>query len=189
MTNIPNNEERFMGLTHGQVFVYTLMTVISILFLFITNAYLFRMNFEDWNPVPIPSLLWVNTGALVLASVGMAWAKSGAKRSSVQTIKVGLIIGGLFAVTFVTGQTLAWQELTSSGYFLTINPANTFFYLITALHAMHVIGGVVAWLYVTVKTFKQDQSILQPESIGLLGSYWHYMLLVWILLFMLLLTT
>ena len=129
-----------MGLTHGQVFVYTLMTVISILFLFITNAYLFRMNFEDWNPVPIPSLLWVNTGSLVLASVGMAWAKSGAKRSSVQTIKVGLIIGGVFAVTFVTGQTLAWQELSSSGYFLTINPANTFFYLITALHAMHVIG-------------------------------------------------
>ena len=58
-----------MGLTHGQVFVYTLMTVISILFLFITNAYLFRMNFEDWRSVPIPSLLWVNTGSLVLARV------------------------------------------------------------------------------------------------------------------------
>ena len=124
-----------------------------------------------------------------MASVGMAWAKSGAKKESLQTIKVGLIIGGLFAVSFVTGQTWAWQELSSSGYFLTINPANTFFYLITALHAMHVLGGVAAWFYVTLKTFKQDQSILQPESIGLLGSYWHYMLLVWVLLFMLLLTT
>ena len=119
----------------------------------------------------------------------MAWAKSGAKRSSVQTIKVGLIIGGLFAVTFVTGQTLAWQELSSSGYFLTVNPANTFFYLITALHAMHIIGGVAAWFYVALKTFKEDQLVLQPESIGLLGTYWHYMLLVWVLLFMLLLTT
>ena len=119
----------------------------------------------------------------------MAWAKSGAKKESLQTIKVGLIIGGLFAVSFVTGQTWAWQELSSSGYFLTINPANTFFYLITALHATHVLGGVAAWFYVTLKTFKQDQSILQPESIGLLGSYWHYMLLVWVLLFMLLLTT
>ena len=172
MTNITNNEERFMGLTHGQVFVYTLMTVISILFLFVTNAYLFRMNFEDWNPVPIPSLLWVNTGSLVLASVGMAWAKSGAKKESLQTIKVGLIIGGLFAVSFVTGQTWAWQELSSSGYFLTINPANTFFYLITALHAMHVLGGVAAWFYVTLKTFKRDPSILQPESIGPV-SYTH----------------
>ena len=86
MDNTVNNEERFMGLTHGQVFVYTLMTVISILFLFITNAYLFRMNFEDWRSVPVPSLLWVNTGSLVLASVGMAWAKSGAKKTILQTI-------------------------------------------------------------------------------------------------------
>ncbi len=178
-----------MGLTHGQVFVYMLMTVISILFLFVTNAYLFRMNFEDWNPIPIPSLLWINTGSLVLASFGMAWAKSGAKRTSIQTIKAGLLIGGVFAVTFVTGQTWAWQELYASGYFLTLNPANTFFYLITALHALHVLGGVVAWFYVTLKTYKQDESILKPESIGLLGSYWHYMLLVWVLLFVLLLTT
>ena len=189
MNNITNNEERFMGLTHAQVFVYTLMTVISILFLFITNAYLFRMNFEDWRSVPVPSLLWVNTGVLVLASVGMAWAKSGAEKTNLQTIKVGLAVGGLFAVVFVSGQIWAWQQLTASGFFLAINPANTFFYLITALHALHVLGGLVAWFYVALKIFKQDAVILKPESIGLLGAYWHYMLLVWIMLFVLLLTT
>ena len=189
MDYIANNEQRFMGLTHGQVFVYTLMAVISILFLFVANAYLFRMNFEDWRSVPVPSLLWVNTGSLVLASMGMAWAKNGAIKNNLQTIKVGLVIGGLFAVTFVSGQTWAWQQLTDSGFFLTANPANTFFYLVTALHVLHVLGGVAAWLYVTLKTFKQDVSILQPESIGLLGSYWHFMLLVWIMLFGLLLIT
>ncbi len=189
MDNIANNEERFMGLTHGQVFVYTLMTVISILFLFVTNAYLFRMNFEDWRSVPIPSLLWVNTGSLVLASAGMAWAINGAKKSDLQTIKVGLAIGALSAIVFVSGQTWAWQQLTTSGFFIAANPANTFFYLITALHALHVLGGMAAWFYVTLKTFKQDTSILQPESIGLLGTYWHYMLLVWVMLFGLLLLT
>ena len=175
MDNIANNEERFMGLTHGQVFV--------------TNAYLFRMNFEDWRSVPVPSLLWVNTGSLVLASAGMAWAINGAKKSDLQTIKVGLAIGGLFAIVFVSGQTWAWQQLTTSGFFIAANPANTFFYLITALHALHVLGGMIAWFYVTFKTFKQDVSILQPESIGLLGTYWHYMLLVWVMLFGLLLAT
>ena len=189
MDNAANNEERFMGLTHGQVFVYTLMTVISILFLFVTNAYLFRMNFEDWRSVPVPSLLWVNTGSLVLASAGMAWAINGAKKNDLQTIKVGLAIGGLFAIVFVSGQTWAWQQLTTSGFFLAANPANTFFYLITALHALHVLGGMVAWFYVTLKIFKQGVSILQPESIALLGTYWHYMLLVWVMLFGLLLTT
>ena len=79
MTDYAASEKAFLGLNHAQVFVYVLMTVISILFLFITNAYLFRMNFQDWAPVPTPILLWFNTICLFLASIGMAWAKSGAK--------------------------------------------------------------------------------------------------------------
>ena len=101
MNNYPASEKAFLGLNHAQVFVYVLMTVISILFLFITNAYLFRMNFQDWSPVPIPSLLWFNTICLVLASVGMAWSKSGAKASDHQKTKVGLAMAGVFVVAFV----------------------------------------------------------------------------------------
>ena len=189
MTNYAASEKAFLGLSHAQVFVYVLMTVISILFLFITNAYLFRMNFQDWAPVPIPTLLWFNTVCLLLASVGMVWAKSGAKAEDHQKTKVGLTLAGVFAVVFVSGQTWAWQELHVSGYFLSSNPANTFFYLITALHALHVLGGLVAWFVVTFKVFKEDAAILQPESVGLLGVYWHYMLLVWGVLFAMLITT
>ena len=69
------------------------------------------------------------------------------------------------------------------------NPANTFFYLITALHAFHVIGGLVAWFVVTFKVFKRGATVLQSESVGLLGAYWHYMLLVWGVLFAMLITT
>ncbi len=189
MNNYPASEKAFLGLNHAQVFVYVLMTVISILFLFITNAYLFRMNFQDWSPVPIPSLLWFNTVCLALASVGMAWSKSGAKAADNQKTKVGLAMAGVFVVVFVSGQTWAWQELNASGYFLSSNPANTFFYLITALHAFHVLGGLVAWFIVTIRVFKGDAMMLQPESVGLLGAYWHYMLLVWGVLFAMLITT
>ena len=107
MNNYPASEKAFLGLNHAQVFVYVLMTVISILFLFITNAYLFRMNFQDWSPVPIPSLLWFNTICLVLASVGMAWAKSGAKASDHQKTQVGLAMAGVFVVAFFSGHTWA----------------------------------------------------------------------------------
>ena len=92
-------------------------------------------------------------------------------------------------VIFVSGQSLAWQELNVSGYFLSSNPANTFFYLITALHAFHILGGLVAWVMVTFRVFKGDAVMLQPQSIGLLGAYWHYMLLVWGILFAMLITT
>ena len=95
----------------------------------------------------------------------------------------------MFAIAFVSGQTWAWQELNVSGYFLSSNPANTFFYLITALHAFHVLGGLFAWFVVTLKAFKGDETMLRSESVGLLGAYWHYMLLVWGVLFAMLITT
>ena len=68
--------------------------------------------------MPIPSLLWFNTICLALASVGMAWSKSGAKATDHQKTKVGLAMAGVFVVVFVSGQTWAWQELNASGYFL-----------------------------------------------------------------------
>ena len=114
--------------------------------------------------MPIPSLLF-NTVCLALASVGMAWSKSGAKAADNQKTKVGLAMAGVFVIVFVSGQTWAWQELNASGYFLSSNPANTFFYLITALHAFHVLGGLVAW-FMTLRVFKGDAMMLQPESVN-----------------------
>ena len=190
MTEVINNQKnKFMGLTHAEVFMYLLMTVISITFLFITNAYLFRMNFADWQSLPMPTLLWFNSGALVLASAGMIWAKQGAKSGSPTNIKIGLTAAGIFGTLFTLGQITAWQELNAVGYFLASNPANTFFYLITALHVMHVLGGMVAWLRVSFKVFLGSENTATEHTIGLLGIYWHYMLLVWALLFSILLTT
>ena len=190
MTDLINSQkEKFMGLTHAQVFMYLLMTVISITFLFITNAYLFRMNFEDWQSLPMPTLLWFNSGALVLASVGMIWAKQGAKSGHSINIKIGLVAAGIFGALFALGQFTAWQELNAVGYFIASNPANTFFYLITALHVMHILGGLIAWTRVSFKAFLGNENTVTEHTIGLLGIYWHYMLLVWVLLFSILLTT
>ena len=186
---ISSQKEKFMGLTHAQVFMYLLMTVISITFLFITNAYLFRMNFEDWQSLPMPSLLWFNSGALVLASVGMIWAKQGAKSGNSINIKIGLVAAGIFGALFALGQFTAWQELNAVGYFIASNPANTFFYLITALHVMHILGGLIAWTRVSFKAFLGSENTVTEHTIGLLGIYWHYMLRGWVVLFSFLLTT
>ena len=101
-----NSEPGILNLSHAQVFVYMLLAVVTILFLFLTNAYVFRMNFEDWQPLPVPSLLWVNTCSLVVASMGMAWATWGAKKNNQTSLKAGLLVGGLFALFFFDGSIL-----------------------------------------------------------------------------------
>ena len=115
--------------------------------------------------------------------------KQGAKSGNPTNIKIGLTAAGVFGTLFTLGQITAWQELNAVGYFLASNPANTFFYLITALHVMHVLGGMVAWLRVSFKVFLGSENTATEHTIGLLGIYWHYMLLVWALLFSILLTT
>ena len=184
-----NSEPGILNLSHAQVFVYMLLAVITILFLFLTNAYVFRMNFEDWQPLPMPSLLWVNTCSLVVASMGMAWATWGAKKNNQTSLKAGLLVGGLFALFFLTGQFWAWQQLIEYGYFLANNPANTFFYLITALHGLHISCGVVAWTVITKKSWNPNDDGPSPSQVSLLATYWHYLLLIWVMMFGLFLST
>ncbi len=129
-----NSEPGILNLSHAQVFVYMLLAVVTILFLFLTNAYVFRMNFEDWQPLPVPSLLWVNTCSLVVASIG-------------------------------------------------------FFYLITALHGLHISCGVVAWMVITKKSWNPNDDKPSPSQVSLLATYWHYLLLIWVMMFGLFLST
>ena len=159
------------------------LAVVGSLFALVTSAYLMRMDLPDWRTVPIPTLLWFNTGVLVLSSVTLQLAQVAARYEDRDVVIAGLLAGGVSAVTFLAGQLLAWQELRNAGYFLTANPANSFFYLITGLHGLHLLGGLVALGRTIAKAFS---GLALPQlrlSVELCTTYWHFLLLVWLILF------
>ena len=182
-------EQLILKLSHAQVFVYLLLVVITILFLFVINAYVFRMNFDDWQALPDPRLLWVNSGSLIAASLGMLWASKASKNGNRDNYKLGIFVGCLFALVFLIGQLIVWQQLISLDYFVASNPANTFFYLITGLHGFHLLGGIVALAVVAYKSQRLSDVVLLSSQTSLLATYWHYMLVVWVVFFGLFLTT
>jgi cytochrome c oxidase subunit 3 len=158
------------------------LAVVGSLFALVTSAYLMRMDLPDWRTVPIPTLLWFNTGVLVLSSVTLQLAQVAARYEDRDVVIAGLLAGGVSAVTFLAGQLLAWQELRNAGYFLTANPANSFFYLITGLHGLHLLGGLVALGRTIAKAFG---GLALPQlrlSLELCTTYWHFLLLVWLIL-------
>ncbi len=165
--------------------LWVFMGVVTVLFSIIVSTYVTRMGFADWRPLPEPRLLWLNTGVLILSSAAMQWAQVAARRGRNDSLRVGLLAGGVFAWAFLAGQLWAWQQLGASGYFLAVNPANTFFYLITALHGLHLCGGLVAWGKTTVKVWRGFEVRL---SVELCAVYWHFLLVVWLGLFVLMLT-
>ncbi len=169
--------------------LYSFIAVITSLFALFTSAYLMRMKLGDWRPLPEPNLLWLNSAVLVLASFAFQLARNAVARGQLLTVKTGLLAGGVFTLLFLAGQLVAWQQLDAGGYFITGNPANAFFYLLTALHGLHLLGGMWVWGRTTMRVLTGADVESVRLSVELCTVYWHYLLLVWIGLFGLLLST
>jgi len=175
-------EEGPPSLPAAKIGLGVFLAVVGSLFALFVSAYSMRMNMVDWRALPVPSLLWFNTGVLILSSVALQWAYMAARRNDIDGAIVGLCAGGASAITFLVGQLVAWQQLRAAGYFLASNPANSFFYLITALHGLHLIGGLVALGRTTAKVWRGAEMIQVRLSVELCAIYWHFLLLVWLVL-------
>src|SRR5258708_4863613 len=158
------------------------LAVVGSLFALFISAYSMRMNMVDWRALPLPRLLWVNTGGLVLSSVAVQRAHVAPRPNGTNGVIVGFCAGGASPRTFPGGQLLAWQQLRVAGYFLASNPANSFFYLITAVHGLHLMGGLVALGRTAAKVWRGAAMTQVRLSVELCAIYWHFLLLVWLVL-------
>jgi len=167
-----------------------LLAVVTSFFALILSAYSLRMELGDWVPLTEPQLLWVNTGTLVLASVAFQWTRNGAVRGQTSRLLPGLLATGVLTTGFVIGQLVAWQQLSAGGQTITVNPSNAFFYFLTGAHALHVLGGLYVWARATARVLLgKAEGAAVRRSIELCAIYWHFLLLVWLVLFGLLLST
>ncbi len=166
-----------------------LMVVITVAFSLLIVAYHARMALGDWLPLPEPALLWLNTGLLVLASAAFQRTWKSAREGRIEGVRTGLLVAGVFTFAFLAGQLLVWQQMVTLGYFAETNPANGFFFLLTALHGLHMLGGLVAWGRTTAKV-RRGLTVGQVQlSVELCTIYWHFLLVVWLVIFGLFLYT
>jgi cytochrome c oxidase subunit 3 len=167
----------------------TFMAVATSFFALILSAYALRMELGDWVPLTEPQLLWANTVVLVLASVAFQWTRNNAVGGHGERIRPGLLLTGALTLVFLAGQLVAWRQLHASGHYLTGNPANAFFYLLTAVHGLHILGGMYVWARATLRSFGGYDTKVVTYSVELCTIYWHFLLLVWLILFGFMLST
>ncbi len=156
------------------------LSVVGSLFALFISAYAMRMQLPDWRMVPMPRILWLNTAMLVLSSLALHGAKNAAGRGAMPELRLGLLAAGISALAFLSGQLLAWRQLTGEGYLLAANPANAFFYVLTGMHGLHLLGGLVALGRTTEKAWRETTAEPLRLSVELCATYWHFMLLVWL---------
>ncbi len=165
------------------------LAVVGVLFGLFITAYFIRMELEDWRPMPESQLLWVNTALLFLGSVALQWTHSQLKNGREAGVKAGLLLGALLTLGFVYGQYAAWQDMRAAGYYMYNNPANAFFYVMTGIHALHIIGGLWVWMRAGYRVWTGTSPEKIRLSVELCAVYWHFLLLVWLVLFALLSNT
>lgn len=162
------------------------LAVVGCLFALFTSAYFMRMALSDWQPLPIPRLLWFNTAVLVLSSIALQVALVASRKGQLDTVRLGLATGGLTAIAFLIGQLFAWRALAADGYLLAGNPANSFFYLITGLHGLHIVGGLIGLGRTSYRAWTTTRTDTLSLGVELCAMYWHFLLFIWLALFVLL---
>lgn len=181
-----------------RVGLWVFLAVVTSFFVLLVTAYLIRMSphlvqdvdLRDWRPLAEPPVLWVNTLLLLVGSGGMEIARRALRVRKYDRAARGLLAGGTFATAFLIGQWLAWRQLQAAGYYAAANPANAFFYVLTGLHALHLLGGLFVWARATARVLRGSTSLERTRlSVELCTVYWHYLLAVWIVLLGLLVIT
>lgn len=163
--------------------LWVFLAVATSLFALFVSAYAMRINYLDWNPLPQPKLLTFNTAVLVLASIAMQWAVFAARRGDANSVRSSLIVAGLLTLGFVAGQIMVWKQLHDAGYVIADSAATGFFYMLTAVHGLHVVGGLVAWSRTSASAWQGVRADRLKLAVELCATYWHFLLVVWLVLF------
>src|SRR5207244_2391178 len=127
-----------------QIGLWILLTAIFMLFAGLSSAYIVLRGVPSWQNIELPSMLWPNTAILLLSSLAIEFSKRAIRRSDFQSMKRWLAIGGTLGLAFLVGQLAAWRQLVNAGVYLPSTLQSSFFYILTGLHGLHLLGGIVA---------------------------------------------
>ena len=184
------------AVSNQKVALVCFLAIVGVLFSLFFAAYHMRLEplefggqGTDWVPMPEPPLLWFNTVVLGLASIAYEWARRACNSGQIATAKLAFLIAGGTTLAFLALQLVVWNQMVGRGYYAYANPANSFFYLITGVHGVHLLGGLIAWARAARRFANADAEVDTDaaavdgrlrRSVDLCALYWHFLLLIWL---------
>jgi len=173
------------------------LAVVGVVFFLFIITFLNRSQYPDfvalagqpWQPFTNPSQLWANTLLLFSGSLALHLTGVVTRRNADNTVLFFLALSVFLSYLFILAQLSVWKELMVNGYGLALNPANSFFYLLTGIHGVHLLGGLCVLLSVSYNFWGNKSRTKLRASIALCASYWHFLFVIWLVLFALLTAT
>lgn len=169
---------------HPQKFAMWL-AICSIIMMFagLTSAYIVRQSQGNWVYYKLPSLFYVSTAVIALSSVTMYLGTRAFKSRAIpkfrSLITLTLVLGVIFAIC----QYIGFQQLYANNIKIDGNPSESFLFIIAGLHLLHIIGGIIALLIVFFRAFRTSVKVYDATGLEIIGTYWHFVDVLWIYLF------
>jgi len=173
-----------IGIPPAEVGVWIFLATVTMLFAAFFSSYLIRSASADWKPIALPPILWANTAVLLASSATLERARVAA-RSGRQRTWVAATLG--LGALFVAGQLVGWQQLIAHGIHVPTSPHSSFFYILTGLHGIHLVGGL-GLLALALRPRPRERAPLRADPLRLCTTYWHFMGGLWLVVFLVLAT-
>ena len=155
---------------------------VTMLFAAFTSAYIVRSAGEDWVPLAAPSLIWANTAILLFSSLTMELGKRAFQSWRPVAFRKWIAVTAVLGALFIAGQVAAWNQLASQGIYLQSHPHSSFFYVLTGVHAVHLLVGVLALFYVLMLATRYQLTPGESSSPSVCATYWHFVGGIWVYL-------
>jgi cytochrome c oxidase subunit III len=164
---------------------------IAMMFTSLSSAYIVRAGgARDWVPIAMPRVLIASTALILISSVTLEIARRSLKRSLHAAYAKYVLLTALLGVAFLASQLIAWRQLAAQGIYVASHPHSSFFYLLTGAHALHLVGGLLALLFLWIRSrrrFVEPALVARRQATAdAVTIYWHFMDGLWIYLFLLL---
>lgn len=165
------------------LFIITVVMVFAAL----TSAYIVRQAEGNWLVFELPTAMWVTTGVILLSSFTMHWAYLSAKKDELGQVKLAIGITTGLGVLFLIGQFYVWGILVDHNVFFVGNPSGSFLYVLSGLHGLHLISGIIFLIIVLISALRYKVHAKNLNQIQMCATYWHFLDGLWIYLFIFLL--
>ncbi len=167
--------------------MWLFLASVGMLFAAFTSAYIVRQAEGNWVYFELPRLFYLTTFIILASTVTMQWAYWSAKKDNLDRVKLLVTATSILGVVFLIGQVMAWRELVKISVYLVGNPSGSFLYILTGLHGLHLVSGIVFLLIVLNATWRYKVHSKNLAQIEMCTTYWHFLGGLWVYLFVFLL--
>ncbi|MEK7831684.1 MAG: cytochrome c oxidase subunit 3 [Acidobacteriota bacterium] len=182
--NRPSEPERLPPPEGYRIAIWLVLAGVTMLFAALASAYV--VNQAHSMPITMPKVLWLSTAVILVSSLTFELARRSLRRREENKFRLWIGVTTALGFVFLVSQLMAWNELKAAGFYMSKNLHSAYSYLFTGLHGVHLIGGLAALAFVTLRNQSKWTTVRRRVAVDVTALYWHFLTGLWVLLFVML---